>query len=183
MTWREQFRQLRHHRAFRIPPPEWPPEQQEQLAALLRALGAANAAAGPGPGIDGPGPGIDEPGPDIDSKALATAATNLWRARRRLTQQTGGDRAQARQAGRYLQACQEALATAGLVVRDHDRERFHSGRSLEALVFNEDPDVDFETVTETVRPSVFLHDERIQMGQVIVSYPVRAENNHGSRHA
>ena len=169
MTWREQFRQLRHHRAFRIPPPEWPPEQQKQLAALLRALDTANAAA--------------EPGPGPDTKALATAATNLWRARRRLAQQTGGDRAQARQAGRYLQACQEALADAGLVVRDHDRERFHSGRSLEALVFNEDPAVDFETVTETVRPSVFLNDERIQMGQVIVSCPVRAENNHGSSHA
>ncbi|BEL04858.1 hypothetical protein Q0Z83_030490 [Actinoplanes sichuanensis] len=158
---RTEWRQRRHHRAFRIPPPTWPETRHDRLATLIAELDAAAAE------------------PETDNRALATAATNLWRARRRLAQQTGGDSAQARQAGRYLRMCQEALADAGLVVRDHDGETFDSGRSLEALVFNDDPDVLTETVTETVRPSVFLREERIQMGQVIVGCPVKTDSTPG----
>ncbi|WP_433796971.1 hypothetical protein [Actinoplanes sp. CA-252034] len=162
---RTELRQRRYHRAFRIPPPTWPVTRHDRLAALIAELDAAAAE------------------PDLDTRSLATAATNLWRARRRLAQQAGDDGAQARQAGRYLRMCQEALTDAGLVVRDHDGETFHSGRSLEALVFNDDENVITETVTETVRPSVFLREERIQMGQVIVGCPVKTESTPGSGNA
>lgn len=151
---RAELRQRRHHPEFRIAPSD--------PGLFTRLLAAARDPADPGP--------------------LALAATNLWRAQRRLAQ-PGGDPAQARQSGRYLQRCRDALVDAGLVVRDHDGEQFHSGRSLEVLVFSDDPALTTETVIETVRPSIFLHDQRIQMGQVIVGCPAQPDATPGGSHA
>jgi hypothetical protein len=87
---------------------------------------------------------------------------------------------QARQAGRYLRQCEEALSDAGLVVRDHDGETFRPGRSLEVLVRHDDPTLTTETVLETVRPSIYRGDRRIQMGQVIVGCPSEPGSDTGS---
>ncbi|MEV4471074.1 hypothetical protein AB0K12_17850 [Nonomuraea sp. NPDC049419] len=152
---REEFRQRRHHRAFRIPPPLWDETVQDLLDRLL----AASDPAAP------------EPASPLDEKALATAATNLWRAERKLAQQ--GKDATSRQAGRYLRTTRGALSDAGLVVQDHDGETFHSGRAIEVLLFQDDPSLSVETVLETVRPSIYLGDRHIQMGQVIVGCPPR----------
>ncbi|NJP97224.1 hypothetical protein HCN51_48710 [Nonomuraea sp. FMUSA5-5] len=176
------FRELRHHPAFRVPPPEWAEPVQEQLAALLAALDPPQKATPDGSGApDGSGTPDENaaqggsermPATAADNdKALATAATNLWRAERKLA--TRGKDATSRQAGRYLRTTRQALAEAGLVVQDHDGEAFHSGRSIEVLLFQDDPSLTEETVLETVRPSIYLRDRHIQMGQVIVGCPPR----------
>jgi hypothetical protein len=104
---------------------------------------------------------------------LADAATNLWRARKRLVREESRG---ARQVGRYLLASQEALDAAGVVVQDHDGDDYHPGLSLEVLVFQDEPELKTEKVLETVRPSVYLGDQRIQMGQVIVGCPLGPGN-------
>ena len=81
---------------------------------------------------------------------------------------------QSRQAGRYLRTA-AALTDAGLVVQEHEGDVFHPGRSLEVLVFEEDPALSVETVLETVRPSIYYRDRRIQMGQVIVGRPTSTD--------
>ena len=145
-----ELRQLRQPRAFRI----------DGTSAFRDSLLAD----------DKPPP--DKPPPDdkppLDEKSLADAATNLWRAQRRLAR---GDGPRDRQTGRYLLTCREALTDAGLVVQDHDGDAYHPGRSLEVLAFQEEPGATAEVVMETVRPTVYLLDRRIQMGQVIVAVP------------
>ncbi|TDD54110.1 hypothetical protein E1286_06310 [Nonomuraea terrae] len=151
---REDLRQRRHHRSFRIPPPDWDEELVEHVERLLATIVPP-----------------EEPPPPLDEKALAAAATSLWRAERRLTKQDDDSPAKSRQAGRFVRTTRTALAEAGLVVQDHDGEQFHPGRALEVLLFQEDPSLDTETVLETVQPSIYLNDRHIQMGQVIVGCP------------
>ncbi|MGK5740044.1 hypothetical protein [Micromonospora sp. URMC 103] len=170
---REDLRQRRHHRAFRIPPPVLTDEQCRLVEHLLAQARAAAPPPEPAPAA-APEPEPEpepttEPAPD--EAALATAATNLWRAERKLTPTGERPTARDRQAARYLRTCGDALAEAGLVVQDHDGDPFNPGRALEVLVYQENPDLTAETVLETVRPSVYLHGRLIQMGQVIVGTP------------
>lgn len=167
---RENLRQRRQHRAFRIAPPRWSEDQCAELDDLLVALTAlAEAATGDADAAHEVQETADAPGETVADKALAEAATNLWRAQRKLS---GGEPStQNRQAGRYLRTCREALTDAGLVVQDHEGDTFHPGRSVEVLVYEDDPSLTVETVLETVRPSIYYRDRRIQMGQVIVGQP------------
>ncbi|GAB2603075.1 hypothetical protein GCM10027168_40120 [Streptomyces capparidis] len=168
----EELRQRGHHRAFRIGPPPFrvPPRDEPERPP------AAVTAAATEPARDEPGatsPDSPEAPASLDDKALADAATNLWRAQRRLARPGEAPSRRSRQTGRYLRACLDALTEGGLVVQDHEGDAFHSGRSLEVMVFQDDPSLTEETVLETVRPTIYLHDRRIQMGRVIVGCPVR----------
>ncbi|MBM7788353.1 nucleotide exchange factor GrpE [Tenggerimyces flavus] len=159
MSWLS-TRQWRQHKAFRIAPPRWPEAQRDDLAWYLNELAELTQ------------PAEQEPvptGDTLDDGSMATAATQLWRAQRKLAQ--GKPDSQSKQAARYLRTCAEALAEAGLTVQDHDGEPFHAGKSIEVLVYSEDPDVGAETVAETVRPAVYQHGRRIQTAQVIVAVP------------
>lgn len=167
---REDLRQRRHHRAFRITPLPWDEPSREELERLLASVVAVDTASGTGRGADD----TDQPpsgGNSLDAQALADAATNLWRAQRRLTRQGEEASARSRQTGRFLRSCREALDDAGLLVQEHEGVAFHTGLSLEALTFQEDPSLTAETVLETIRPTVYLRGRHIQMGQVIVGCP------------
>ncbi|TCC64103.1 hypothetical protein E0H73_06665 [Kribbella pittospori] len=157
MTWLG-VRQWRQHKAFRIEAPRWSGVEYDDLDRYLAELAQTLQPAAPAAADD-----------DAADAALAEAATNLWRAQRKLAQ--GKQETQGRQAARYLRTCAEALAEAGLTVQDHDGEPFHAGRSVEVLVYSEDPDATAETILETVRPAVYHHDRRIQTAQVIVAVP------------
>lgn len=173
---RADLQQRRHHRAFRIAPLPWDEPSREELERLLASVAEAVAlesvvapreddATQPAPPEDA----LEEKA--LDEKALADAATNLWRAQRRLTRQGEAASTRSRQTGRYLRSCREALDDAGLLVQEHEGDAFHAGRSLEALAFEDDPSLEFDTVRETIRPTIYLHGRRIQMGQVIVGCP------------
>lgn len=151
---RAELRQRRHHRAFRIAPGQDTPvlTELDQLLAEVETLTES------------------EPEPDLDEKTLVEAATNLWRAQRKLAQDAEGR--YTRPAGRYLGLCRDSLSDIGLVVQDHDGDPYHSGRSLEVLAFEDDPSADAERVLRTVRPSIYFRDRHIQTGQVIVGCPV-----------
>ncbi|WNV85578.1 hypothetical protein [Umezawaea sp. Da 62-37] len=162
--WRAELRQRRHHRPFRIAEPEWEGGHRDRLRLLIADLAEAASVAET---------------TALDESALATAATNLWRARKRIARE---DSRGARQVGRYLLASQEALDSAGVVVQDHDGDDYHPGLSLEVLVFQEEPELKGEKVLETVRPSIYLGDRRIRMGQVIVGRPLGPDTHSGEEH-
>jgi hypothetical protein len=149
------FRQRRYRREFRIEPPSGDDALRAQVERLLTEIVEPVVA----------------PTPELDEKALADAATNLWRAQRRLVKDGEKPSAKDRQTGRYLVTCREMLASSGLVIQDHDGDQFNPGRSIEVLTFTEDPALAGEVVQETVRPTIYLHDRRIQVGQVIVAGP------------
>jgi hypothetical protein len=98
--------------------------------------------------------------------------TNLWRAQRKLDA-PGGENATRRQAVRHVQAAVDALAGAGWTVQDHDGRRFDPGLALEVIAFEPRPEIDAETVLETVRPCIYSGSRRVQIGQVIVARPDR----------
>lgn len=141
---RAEFRQRRHHRAFRIAA-----ASDEPLLAELHEVLTA----------------LPEPAEPLDAKALAVAATNLWKAQRKLAGAGGA-------ASQYLARCRDGLAEIGLVIQDHDGDPYHAGRRLEVLAFEEDPRAAAEHVLHTVQPSIYLRDKHIQIGQVIVGTPV-----------
>ncbi|SDK01093.1 hypothetical protein SAMN04488074_10422 [Lentzea albidocapillata subsp. violacea] len=153
-AWRGQ---RRHHREFRISAPRWP--DPVSLTGLVEQLPAPSAKDTP------------DTRPALDEKDLADAATNLWRAQRRLTRLGEEDSREAKRVGRYLQATRRALDEAGLMIQDHDGTEFYPEQSLEVMALQQDPALRHDTVLETVRPSVYLAGRRIQMGQVIVGRP------------
>lgn len=163
---RDELRQRRHHRAFRIAPATWDGPELEHLERLLAAAVRPSRPVPAEPRAD------DAPG--LDEEALAKAVTELWRAQHRLARPGNDAAAQTRQAGRYLRAGRDVLTDAGLVVQDHDGEAFHPGRSVEALTYEDDPSLSIETVLQTIRPSIYLNGRRIQMGKVIVGRPAAA---------
>ncbi|MGI9004289.1 MAG: hypothetical protein ACR2GH_22000 [Pseudonocardia sp.] len=167
------LRQRRHHRAFRISAPTWDDAQIERLEQTL--AGFAGLDRPPEPEPEAP-----PPAPDLDDAALVDAATNLWRAQKKLEQIEGRP---SRQAHRYLRNSHDALTKAGLVIQDHDGDAFHPGQSLEAVIVQPDPALTAAVVLETVRPSVYLRERRIQMGQVIVGIPAERELGGEDRHA
>lgn len=168
---RADLRQRRHHRAFRIAPLPWDEPSREELERLLAGVTAVAASVVPTEAGIGDDPQPAPPEDRLDEKALADAATNLWRAQRRLSRQGEEASTRSRQTGRYLRSCREALDDAGLLVQEHEGDAFHAGRSLEALAFEDDPSLTADTVRETIRPTIYLHGRRIQMGQVIVGCP------------
>ncbi|MFF3751349.1 hypothetical protein ACFYYH_12925 [Streptomyces sp. NPDC002018] len=171
---RELLGQLKHPPEFRVPPPLLEPAQATGVAAALAEATEALAAQARTP--EGAGRG-----------ALLGAANGLWRALRKLDQGGGTlSAADLRQVRRQVHASRQALADDGLEIQEHDGMAFDSGLSLEVLVFQDEPGLPREVVLETVRPSVYLHGERIQMGQVIVGRPtpeqtpVSDQGDHGS---
>lgn len=165
---REERGQRRHHRAFRIAPPIWDGQARAQLARLLAEVTQAEPA---------------EPPAELDEQVLAAAATDLWSAERKLGQPTDEPVKLTRQANRYLRGCRKALADAGLVIQDHDGDVMHHGRSITVLVSHEDPALTDERVLETVKPTIYLHDRRIQKGEVIVGRPPARTDHTGGDHA
>lgn len=162
---RGRLRQWRHYREFRIAAgsPGDPAGVLEQVRAAVSEMNAADPTADAGP------PAGDAAG--VDEGAVAAAATSLWRAQYHASQ---GDRSwQARQTDHHLTAARDALQEAGVTIQDHDGDRFHRGMSLDVVAVQDDPDVGTEVVVQTVRPSVYLHDRRIQTGQVVVARPPR----------
>ncbi len=159
--WWTALRQWRHHPQFRIAEPMWDARERARLTELLGSLPSAPQDV---PKADAGEHGLDE-------KALADAATNLWRARKKLARSGAANAKANKQVDRYLVASRQAFDSAGVVIQDHDGIAFNPGLSLEALAFQEDPTLTSEIVLDTVRPSVYLADRRIQMGQVIVGSP------------
>lgn len=72
---------------------------------------------------------------------------------------------------RHVERLWDSLERVGLNIQDHYNQPFDSGQSLEVLAFQPTPGVEREIVAETIRPTVYLQGQRIQVGQVIVATP------------
>ncbi|WP_344294314.1 hypothetical protein [Streptomyces synnematoformans] len=168
--------QWRQPPEFRIPPPLLDPATAAWVAEVLAEVEAAEALAAravpeAAAASEAPEATDEATGPAGDG-ALVGAATGIWRALRKLDQDAGSlSAADLRQIRIQVRASRRALADDGLEIQEHDGEPFDSGLSLEALVFEDDPELTREVVLETVRPTVYFRGRRIQMGQVIVGRP------------
>lgn len=155
------LRQARFPRVFRIPE-RGEPAGPAALAAELRSVLTAAAAPPATP---------SSPADDL-APLLASLGTNLWRLRSRMLEPGGGKpRDEFRRLYRHVEALWDTLSGAGLNIVDHTDAPFDSGLSLKVISFEPQAGLARETVIETLRPTIFLRDRRIQVGEVIVGKP------------
>ncbi|MBA9001585.1 hypothetical protein [Thermomonospora cellulosilytica] len=189
------FRQWRQPREFRIAPAAWPRDALSTLEKLASALaesapppepsqpadtaGETAAPAPPGPAESESGSAGSEAGsagseavaqaPEaLPDRTLAELATNVWRLHTRL----GRDEDTPRIVMRHLEGALDALADAGVEIRDHLGEPYDPGLTLEVLTLQPTPGLGREEVIETLRPSVYFRDRAIQRAEVIVGTPL-----------
>lgn len=133
------------------------------LTAALRSR--LEARTGDGPALAGePWPRArPAAGRIVPDAALADVATCLWRLRARPADPD-----------RELDAAFDALAGAGIEVRDHDGDPYDPGQAVRAVRFEPDAGADHDRVVETIRPTVYRGGEVIQPGEVVVATPASA---------
>ena len=155
------LRQLIFPREFRIGQPPWPDDYLETLRKL------ADLPPPPPP-----------PGPDDKERIrfLADLATGVWRLRSKMVEPgTGRPKEQFRREYRHLESVWDVLTQAGMEIQDHTGKPFDSGQALRALAFQPTPGVKRERVQETVKPTIYFKGRHIQMGEVIVESPEKAD--------
>lgn len=156
-------RQWRYPKEFRIGAPLWTYDILTELQRLSTALST------PVP----PPPTLDEA---AYGHILADVATSLWRLRQRMLQ-PGTDQPleEMRRAYRSFESAWDALMEAGITIQDHTGTLFKAGLLLHVLAFQPTPGIARETVIQTLRPTVYYHQQLLQPGEVIVGTPELSE--------
>jgi hypothetical protein len=157
------LRQRMFPREFRIPEPAWP----ENAVAHLERIADQIAKH------------MDEgkPRADLRSRAahnafLVEVGTGLWRLRQKMTQPgTNIPRDEMRRAYRHFESVWEALEHDGVKIYDHTGEDFDAGRSITVLAYQPTDSLSRERVVETIKPTIYIHDNLVQIGEVIVGVP------------
>jgi hypothetical protein len=159
------LRQLLQPAEFRIPTPIWPADWQATLRKLNDPADAKPTQA------------------DVDMvkrqreererhKLLAEMATGLWKLRCRMIEPGGiSPKDEFRREYRPVEAMWDALIHAGVEVHDLTGKPFEVGMSLTVLAYQPTPGVMRDVIHETHKPSVDLHGQPIQMGEVYVATP------------
>lgn len=157
------LRQMMFPREFRIPEAAWPEDAVEQLERIADQL-AKRADADKG---------REESRSATGHQAfLAEIGTGLWRLRQKMVQ-PGTDRPleEMRRAYRHLESVWDALEKDGVKIYDHTGEDFDAGRSINVLAYQPTAGLTRERVLETIKPTIYVNSERVQMGEVIVGTP------------
>jgi hypothetical protein len=163
-SFRQRVRQRRFPPEFRVPEPQDQP------------------AAAPEP-VPETVPEPEPPPSDLDDKTIADVATNLWRVLKRFGENGDGEESKAqRMATRNLTAISDRLSAAGVRAQDHDGIPWDPGMSLKAMAYEPRPNLERETVVETVRPTVYRGGQCIQFGHVIVGVPEKGQDSGTGEH-
>jgi hypothetical protein len=114
------------------------------------------------------------PSPDVSS-LLADLATGLWRLRRRfLDPATAEPMDEMRRAHRDVEALWQRLMEETIEIQDHTGHPYDPSLSLRVAAFQPTAGLEKDCVLETLKPTVYHHQQRIQVGEVIVGIPERA---------
>jgi hypothetical protein len=105
---------------------------------------------------------------------MAQLATGVWRLRNKMTDRDSGYPLEGmRKAFRHLESVWDVISQAGIDIQDHTGADYDSGMSLNVIAFQPESGLMKEIVIETIKPSVYLKNRRIQIGEVIVGRPLR----------
>nr|WP_042187612.1 hypothetical protein [Kibdelosporangium sp. MJ126-NF4]CEL18225.1 hypothetical protein [Kibdelosporangium sp. MJ126-NF4]CTQ90544.1 hypothetical protein [Kibdelosporangium sp. MJ126-NF4] len=163
-SFRQRLRQRRFPLEFRVPDP------QSQPAVVVEP-------------VPEPVPEMASPPSDLDDKTVADVATNLWRVLKRFGENGDGEASKAqRMAKRNLTAMSDRLSAAGVRAQDHDGMPWDLGMSLKAMAYEPRPNLERETVVDTVRPTVYRGGRCIQFGHVIVGVPEKGQDSGTGEH-
>jgi hypothetical protein len=157
MTWPD-IRQLRYAQEFRIPNSQWPLEQiGDVLSALL--TGGTNGAQ-----------------TAEDSAKLEDLVVQIgnaaWRLEQRIIDRSSGKpRDDYRKLSRHVDSISDALGAFHVEIQDHTHQPFVTGLALDVFAFEPIGSIEHEIVIETLAPSIYLNNKRLQRGKVIVGTP------------
>lgn len=157
MTIGSSLRQWRFPKEFRIAHQEWCGDLRDVLQGIAAAVeGAPVAAAG------------EEP----QHRLLADLGTGLWRLRQKmLNPETAQPLDEMRKAYRHLESVWDALKQAGVEIHDYSGRPFDQGLSLKVIAYQPTPGLTRQRIVETIKPSIYLRDDMLQIGEVIVGTP------------
>jgi len=164
---RAALRQLRFPAEFRIGRPvlnESELKALEQVAAALKGSDTVRPPAAPPNGTQ--------------HKLLADIATGLWRIRQRmLTPDSVEPLPEMRKAYRHLQSILDVMADAEIVILDHTGSPYNPGLALSVIAHQPAARLLRDEIIETIKPSVYIGDVMIQMGEVVVGIPEAAPDS------
>lgn len=105
---------------------------------------------------------------------LVDLATGLWRMRQKMIEpKTGRPVEEMRRLYRHFESVWDTLSGAGVEIHGHTGEPFESGMALNVITFQPSAELQRELVLETIKPTVYLKNEMVQMGEVVVGVPER----------
>jgi hypothetical protein len=100
----------------------------------------------------------------------------VWRLKLRLLDpRTGKPLDETRKLYRHVETIWDALTSAGIEIQDHTNQPFRTGLALDVIAFEPNVEIVRETVVETVAPSIYFRNGKLQTGKVIVGTPKAAD--------
>ena len=121
---------------------------------------------------------IESASPEDLAVALATIATNAWKARQKMWDAASGEvREEMKRVFRHIEAIQESLHSLGLETKDHTGDTFDYGLPLKVVTTQPMSGLTKETVTETIKPTIYWREQIIQMGEVVIATPASPTTN------
>jgi hypothetical protein len=109
-------------------------------------------------------------------RLLAEVATGVWRSRQRmLTPGSQEPREEMRRAFRPLQATLDSLQQAGIQIVDRTNQRYFTGLAERVIATETSPGLVFETIIETIKPSIYYNGQLIQQGEVVIGIPDKGD--------
>jgi hypothetical protein len=116
----------------------------------------------------------------MQTKLITEVGTGLWRMRQKMLEPgTDRPREEMKRAYRHLESTWEALVEWGISIRDHTGEVVPEGGiyGLKTVAAQPTAGVKRPRVAETIKPSIYLGDQMIQMGEVILDVPESKEKD------
>lgn len=107
---------------------------------------------------------------------IADIATGIWRMKNKFSAVKIDDMPdEVKKAYRHVESTWDMLYSAKVKVHDYANEKYIPNRNIKPIAFQPSSSVRIETITETVKPSIFYNGKLIQIGEVIVATPDTTE--------
>jgi hypothetical protein len=96
----------------------------------------------------------------------------VWRLEQRIVDRSSGKpREEYRKLARHVESISKALHTFDVQIQNHTHQPFVTGLALDVVAFEPCEGLQQEVVIETVTPSIYIGDKKLQTGKVIVGTP------------
>lgn len=156
---------LKLENQFPIGKPSWPGEQQTK-EAFLAVMAAGQRQREPRR--------VEPSAADPNERALATIATNAWKAKSRLkdVESDEGGGVLKRINGDIERIWNVLVEDLGLEIKDHTGKDFDYGMALKVVTTQPTAGINKERVIETIKPTIYWKNKIIQIGEVVVATPI-----------
>ena len=114
-------------------------------------------------------------------RLLADVGTNLWRAKKKNVEGSDDISDELRKTLRHYGASWDLLINAGFEICDHTDEAYPEGSPLKVIAFQPMAGYGSLTVAETIRPTIYFNDKKIQEGEVIVAMPIKDDSKENNK--